>query len=97
MLSGLIDTANRNNEKHSNVQTTRVIRYHKKNMIYLYYKHKQKLQLKNCNLCRHIPIHDHEEHSKSITEPFVLDKTSRKLLFKKRSTTTSYSVRIILS
>uniref|UniRef100_A0A2S2Q2N9 Protein unc-80 n=1 Tax=Sipha flava TaxID=143950 RepID=A0A2S2Q2N9_9HEMI len=65
MLSGLIDTANRNNEKHCNIQTTRVI--------------------------RHIPIHDHEEHSKSITEPFVLDKTSRKLLFKKRSTTTSYS------
>jgi hypothetical protein len=45
---------------------------------------------------RHIPIHDHEEHSKSITEPFVLDKTSRKLLFKKRSTTTSYSVGIRL-
>lgn len=26
MLSGLIDTATRNNEKHCNIQTTRVIR-----------------------------------------------------------------------
>ncbi|XP_025208646.1 protein unc-80 homolog isoform X2 [Melanaphis sacchari] len=65
MLSGLIDTANRNYGKHCNIQTTRVI--------------------------RHIPIHDHDEHSKAITEPFVLDKTNRKLLFKKRSTIASYS------
>ncbi|VVC45096.1 Hypothetical protein CINCED_3A015660 [Cinara cedri] len=65
MLSGLLDTASQNNEKNSNIQTTRVI--------------------------RHIPVHEHEEHSKSIAEPFVLDKTSKKLLFKKRNTITSYS------
>lgn len=43
---------------------------------------------------RHIPVHDHEEHSKSVAEPFILDRTSRKLLFKKRNTITSYSVMI---
>ncbi|XP_050528266.1 protein unc-80 homolog isoform X3 [Daktulosphaira vitifoliae] len=51
---------------------------------------------KNCNtqttrVIRHIPLRDHEEHTKSITEPFILDNVNRKLLFKKRSTLTSFT------